>query len=154
IIRMPSNGQPIPLPTGLGDPILSNPQACQTSPTALPLGSGGRWRNVFLGQVVTLTLNTRLDPLLSTWTLPTGPFCIQKTLPGPNGIFGGPVDDDVLDAGSDGVLGCFNGINDDPIKQFSFSANVVNALDAFEPDRTVASLLDLANLGLAGMATA
>lgn len=59
--RLPANSSPAALPA-IGNATL-NASSCQTSPVALPL-KNGRFKNVFLGQVITLALNTRLSPSL------------------------------------------------------------------------------------------
>ena len=62
------------MPVGFGDQMLngcSGGTRCQTPGVALPLqGSNGQWQNTLLGQTVTLTLNTRLDPNLAGLILP------------------------------------------------------------------------------------
>lgn len=62
ILRLPGNSGPKVLPD-FGDAILSS-STCQTSPTALPL-QNDKFKNVLLGQTITLSLNTRLDTNLS-----------------------------------------------------------------------------------------
>ncbi len=83
IDRLPAGGPAATLPAGLGDATLGLP-TCQTSPVALPL-KNGRFRSVFLGQLVTLSLNARLSPglgnvgLCATITTTKG----SKSIPGP-----------------------------------------------------------------------
>src|SRR5206468_2807648 len=84
----------------------------QTLQTAvLPLNSKGRLADVFLGQTITLSLNVRLSPLLSSFGL-TSSFCSQGVLAGPDGLKG--TTNDVLVAGD--------------IQMFSVSASVLSAL--------------------------
>ncbi len=72
IDRLPGGTTPSALPVGFGDQTL-NPSTCQTNPP-LPLYDSDRWSNVFLAQVVTLSLNTRLDPNLPAFEL-SATFC-------------------------------------------------------------------------------
>jgi len=74
------------LPSGFGDQTL-NAQTCETSP-ALPLdNSGVRFRNVLLGQAITLNLNVRLSADLVHMPLTNSAtgniFCTIGALPGP-----------------------------------------------------------------------
>ena len=85
IDRLPANGPPATLPT-FGDQSL-DPSTCQTTP-ALPLRNGC-FRNVLLGQTISLALNVRLDPTL-------GPLVICTQMTTTNGTF--LVDPDVIDA--------------------------------------------------------
>jgi hypothetical protein len=66
IDRLPGGTTATTLPEGLGDVEMNN-ATCQTSPE-LPL-KNGRFRNVFLAQVITLSLNTRYDLNLSGFDL-------------------------------------------------------------------------------------
>jgi hypothetical protein len=66
IDRLPGGTTATTLPEGLGDAAM-NDATCQTSP-ALPL-KNGRFKNVFLAQVITLSLNTRYDLNLSGFDL-------------------------------------------------------------------------------------
>jgi hypothetical protein len=59
IQRLPAGSGPVALPSALGDATL-NSSTCETSPTLLPL-QNGRFKNVLLGQVITLSLNVRLE---------------------------------------------------------------------------------------------
>src|SRR5207253_11091066 len=45
--------------------------SCQTNPPIPLQGSNGQWQSTLLGQTVTLTLNTRLDPNLPNLVLPS-----------------------------------------------------------------------------------
>jgi hypothetical protein len=72
LARLPSNTAPTTLPSGFGDQMLNGcgvTPRCQTDP-ALPVQGNGQWQNNLLGQTVTLTLNTRLDPTLLNLVLP------------------------------------------------------------------------------------
>jgi len=153
IDRMPTGGTAMTLPSGLGDPPL-DPISCQTSPTQLPtFSNNGRWKNILLGQVITLSLNIRLDPMLANFVLPDAAFCTQATLPGPDGMHGGFDNDDELDPGPDGVFGCnIDGINDDPIQQFVIPPSVLTALTNLGLSHDATGLLELANRALAGHA--
>ena len=59
ILRLPAGGPPATFPSTLGDATM-HPTDCQTSPTPLPL-KNDKFRNVFLGQLITISLNVRLD---------------------------------------------------------------------------------------------
>src|SRR5262249_24240422 len=72
LARLPANTAPAALPN-FGDKTLNacgvNP-SCQTNP-AIPLQGNAQWKSTLLGQTVTLTLNTRLDPTLPGLVLPS-----------------------------------------------------------------------------------
>jgi hypothetical protein len=129
-LRLPSGGTPAALPNN-GDQML------QTA--VLPLNPKGRFANVFLGQTITLSLNTRLSAALRTFGLASN-FCSQGVLAGPDGLKS--TADDVLIVGD--------------IQRFSIPASVLSALlDSAlgVNDLTVRGLLELANRALAGMPT-
>ncbi|HKQ46916.1 MAG TPA: hypothetical protein VJZ71_02475 [Phycisphaerae bacterium] len=151
IDRMPTGGTAMTLPNNLGAPIL-NAMTCQTSPVGLPLfANNGRWKNILLGQTVTLALNMRLDPMLANFMLPSEAFCTQATLPGEDGLHGGFDNDDELDPGPDGTFGCnAEGINDDPIIELVIPPSVLAALTTLGLDHDVTGLLELCNRALAG----
>lgn len=69
IDRLPAAGQPSPLPA-FGDQALSS-QTCQSA-VPLPLTNNGNFKNVLLGQTISLALNTRLSPNLGST-----PICTQ-----------------------------------------------------------------------------
>jgi hypothetical protein len=73
LARLPANTAPASLPLGFGDQTLNacgvTPN-CQTNPP-IPLQGNGQWQNVLLGQTVTLTLNTRIDPTILNLVLPS-----------------------------------------------------------------------------------
>jgi hypothetical protein len=59
---------------GFGDETLSKcgtSPNCQTPVVPLPLQGNGQWQSTLLGQTLTLTLNTRLDPTLPGLVLPS-----------------------------------------------------------------------------------
>jgi hypothetical protein len=137
INRLPAGGTPGKLPSNLGNALLSPPSGgCQTVPP-LPLGAGGKWRNILLGQTVTLTLNARFDPELDNFNL-CPQFKTQRALPGPNGLLGD--EDDVPDP-------------TDPGQAFFIPLTVLHALTAPDLTNTVHGLVELANRGLAGQPT-
>jgi hypothetical protein len=83
LARLPANTMPTTLPSTLGNNSLSacmGKAGCQTSPIPIPLQSNGQWQNVLLGQTVTLTLNTRLDPTLLNFVLCTQNFRIPASV--------------------------------------------------------------------------
>ncbi len=76
IAKLPAGGPPAAFPA-FGDQTLSN-TTCQTTPP-LP-EQNGNFRNVLLGQTITLALNLRLDPALANLVV-----CTQMTTT--NGVF-------------------------------------------------------------------
>lgn len=142
IARLPANSTPAAMPA-IGDATLST-STCQTAPVALPLKSN-RFKNVLLGQVITLSLNTRLDGDLSGLGICES-MTTQLLSAGPDGLMG--TADDVANPGPDGVLGT----SDDQLT-VSIPSTVFTALSALGLPHTVGGLLELANRGLAGQAT-
>jgi hypothetical protein len=59
VSRLPAGGTAAALPSGLGNATIGS-TTCQTSPVALPL-KNDRFKNVLLGQTITLALNVRFD---------------------------------------------------------------------------------------------
>jgi hypothetical protein len=151
IRRLPAGGPPDALPSGYGNQTLDS-ESCQTTP-ALPLDRKGiKFRNVFIGQVITLNLNARLDPSLGTLILTNAltinQFCTVGALPGPDNKIG--TADDLPDfKGPDGIQ--FSG---DEITSHTIPMSVVNTLLA-DPTlgNSVAGLIELANRALAGQST-
>src|SRR5262249_48603781 len=76
--RLPANGTPATLPNN-GDQNLDT--------AVLSLAAKSKFANVFLGQTITLSLNTRLDPHLLAFPL-TQAFCTQGIFPGTDGLRG------------------------------------------------------------------
>jgi hypothetical protein len=73
LARLPANTTPSSLPSNFGNQTLNAcgvTPSCQTNP-AIPLQGNAQWQSVLLGQTVTLTLNTRLDPTLPNLVLPS-----------------------------------------------------------------------------------
>jgi hypothetical protein len=148
IDRLPAGGSPTTLPAGLGDATLSS-ATCQTTPP-LPLKKGKQpqvFDNVFLGQVITLSLNVRLD---EGNNLAGREICTTMVTglagPGPDGILG--TEDDVMLPGPDGVFGT----SDDQLI-VSIPESVICALVNLGLDVNVGGLLELANRALAGEPT-
>lgn len=128
---LPAGGTADELKVPLGD-LRVDPATCDVGPH-LPL-KNGKIRNVLLGQTITLSLNTRLDPFLSM--LPICEFMIAvPALPGPDGELG--TDDDIPDPDAE------------PRVRW-IPTSVLDALTALSLPRTAGGLLELANLGLAG----
>ncbi|HWQ33930.1 MAG TPA: hypothetical protein VNQ79_13855 [Blastocatellia bacterium] len=160
INRLPSGGPAAALPS-FGDAMLDS-TSCQTAPTQLPVDSKGKWRNILLGQTVTLSLNVRLDTKLGGVKLCSTTLTTQKVKDGGDGIIGiNPAtgkSDDIPDPGPDGVYGPNpanldpngNPINDDPLLTVTIPQSVLNALSTKDVD----GLLALANRALAGKLTA
>jgi hypothetical protein len=94
IDRLPAGGPPTALPA-FGDQVLDS-ASCQTNPP-LPL-KNGNFRNVLLGQTITLGLNLRLGTNL-------GQLVICSSMSTENGTF--EIDQDVLE-----VIGVFGGGHD------------------------------------------
>jgi hypothetical protein len=146
IERLPAGGTASALPDGLGDAMI-NQATCQT-PVTLPVDKKGKFRNILLGQTITLALNLRLccDALANLDLCPV--FITQDALPGPDRLYG--TEDDVLNPGLDGILGTF----DDPTSTHYIPVSVLSALDSLGLPETVGGLLELANRALAGWNTA
>jgi len=151
IRRLPAGGPPDALPAGYGNQTM-NTESCQTTP-ALPLDrKGSKFRNVFLGQVITLNLNSRLDTNLLTLSLTNSfgnnRFCTVGVLPGPDGQVG--TDDDLIDRkGPDGIE-----LSGDEVQSYTIPMSVINTLQN-DPTlgTTVAGLIELCNRALAGQST-
>jgi hypothetical protein len=128
---LPAGGPPAALKQPMGD-LTIDPVTCDVG-QHFPL-KNGKIRDILLGQTITLSLNERLDPLLSN--LPICELMIAiPALPGPDGILG--TDDDVPDP------------NAEPRVRW-ISESVLDALSILPLPQTAGGLLDLANLGLAG----
>jgi hypothetical protein len=145
--RLPAGGPPSVLShhADFGDETISLPPDCQTDP---PLElMNGKFRNVFLGQVIALALNVRVYTLDEDIVghLGDAPLCLymstQAALCGPDGECG--TADDVPNPDGD-------------IFDFTIAPEVLQALDELygEGHRTVEYLLMLANRALAGLDTA
>jgi hypothetical protein len=142
IDRLPAGGTAATLPDA-GDQTMSGPPAC--SVPVLPL-KNGKFKNILLGQTVTLSLNLRLDPDLGDLEL-CNMMTTQAVLPGPDGLFG--TDDDVPDPGPDGLPDT----GDEDVFTVLISPSVISALGNLGLPTTVSGLLELANRALAGLAT-
>jgi len=140
--RLPANSGAAALPA-IGDATLDS-NTCQTSPTALPL-KNGRFKNILLGQTITLALNTRLDVDLSGLGV-CGTMVTQLMDDGKDGIHG--TADDQPDPGLDGIFG-----TSDDQTTVNISAHVIDSLAALGLPITVGGILELANRGLAGQST-
>ncbi len=142
IARLPANSTPAALPA-IGNALLGA-ATCQTAPVALPL-KNTKFKNVFLGQVITLSLNTRLDPDLAGLGICES-MTTQLMSVGPDGLHG--TADDAPDAGPDGIFGTA-----DDVLTVSISSHVFDALATQGLPLTVGGLLELANRALAAQAT-
>jgi hypothetical protein len=108
-------------------------RTCQTSPP-LPLNKDGTFKNLLLGQTITLSLNLRLVTDFDLGSLKLSPtLCTQRVLSGPDGLVG--TSDDEFDPSS-------------ALMQFTIPSSVLSALG---PGATVNDLLALANEALAGL---
>jgi hypothetical protein len=131
---LPAGARPVAFPDTLGDAAVDS--LCGTPPE-LPLKKG-RFRNVLIGQTVSLTLNTRLDDELSDLEI-CPELRTVAALPGDDGLFG--TGDDVMDTESDTLT-------------FTIPESVIAALvDSLGLPQTVGGVLELANRGLAGEPT-
>jgi hypothetical protein len=145
ITRLPAGKTPTVLPSNFGDGELGSDPNCATTPNDHPIDRQGHWENILLGQTITLSLNVRLNG-------------------GENGVFCNNPDAfhlcpefrvrkiDPVDYCTNGNGNFFNGNDvpdeDDPGTVYTIPQTVLDYLDA-NADRTVCSLLDLANLVLA-----
>ncbi len=134
IERLPAGGPAEELPLGLGD-VTVDPSDCDTDPP-LPMRNG-KYRNVLLGQTITLSLNVRVDENLSD----LGVCRVMKTAsvnPGPDGCYG--TEDDLLHHPGGDTTSVY------------IPESVLQKLDD-DPglDTTVGGILELANWALAGL---
>ncbi len=112
----------------------------------------GRLRNNFVAQLITLSLNVRLDPCLATLDLKNdelivdGCFYTQGVHEGDDGKVGTGicVCDEASSAALDDIVD-----TEDEAQKYQVSASVIAALEHMG-DTTVAGLIDLANCALAG----
>ncbi len=126
--RLPSGGPAVPLPPGTH--VFGGGENCTTD---LPLDKKSlKFRNVLLGQTITLSLNVRLDTTLSPVVLTTN-FCTIEAVPLPGGGFG---------TGDKSTC-----------QSFQIPQSVLTALTTLSLPHTVGGLLELANRGLAGEPT-
>ncbi|MGB7062066.1 MAG: T9SS type A sorting domain-containing protein, partial [Candidatus Zixiibacteriota bacterium] len=144
IKRLPGGGTADTLPA-IGDDTFSW-DACQTSPP-LPLKKDGRFKNVFLAQTITLSLNVRLGCDLGTFEL-----CDSiETKDASFGPDGEPcTEDDFIDPGPDGIP---DTPDDPPAVGVLIPQPVLTALSGLGLTNTVDGLLELANRALAGQPT-
>jgi len=152
---LPQSGQSDPLPQ-FGDETLE--PDCQTLPIPLPI-LNGKFENILLGQVVTLSLNVKLSQGMTSGTgcttLPTDlehqgvcqTMVSRKLLPGADGCMG--TADDVPDLlGPDG-----NPATPDNLLTITFPDAVIVSLNELGLTQTVTGVLALGNLALAGEPT-
>lgn len=144
ILRLSAGGTPAALPMGYGEQTLS-PLNCQTSPT-LPVDSKGKFRNVLLGQDITLSLNARFDSIFAVPDLDVLAVCRYLiTAPAVTGPDGKPKP---ADPGPDTNL---DGIPDN-YQLFTIPSSVLTAIG--KPVVTVQDIIALANRALAGESVA
>lgn len=146
IDRLPTSGRPMLLPD-FGDELLE--ADCQTSPTALPL-IAGRFENILLGQVITLTLNVRLA---SGVTSPNGCTTLASGLSGQT-VCPTMVSRDLL-PGPDGCIGTADDVPDmgGPLVTVTIDAAVMSSLTSLSLPQNISGVLELGNRALAGMST-
>lgn len=131
---------------------------CQTVPVPLPL-LNGKYENILLGQVVTLSLNLKLaDGMTSGNGTPTLAVALsdqgvcrtmvsRKILPGGDGLMG--TADDVADLlGPDG-----DPATPDNLLSVTVAENVLVSLNHLGLTQTVGGVLALGNRALAGQST-
>jgi hypothetical protein len=133
ILRLPAGGPSATFPSTLGDATM-HPTSCQTSPTPLPI-KNDKFRNVFLGQLITLSLNARLTPNLGALTLCAningqiiaGPVLSALTANGlPQTVAG------LIELANRGIAGQSVGVN---VNQLSDACAAIN--QAFDECKTV-----------------
>ena len=150
LARMPAGGTPDAFPVGFGNQIVTfNGTSCSSLPSSI-LKNNGRFNNTYIGQVLALSLNTRLicscGPYGGLGGLALTPvICTQSILPGPDGLKG--TADDMPNPGPDGIIGTL----DDPIQVHTISNTILTALSNLSLPATVNGLLELANRALAGL---
>jgi hypothetical protein len=135
IHRLPANGTPVALPASLGNATL-NSSTCQTSPTQIPLNNG-KFRNVLLGQTITLSLNVRLP-------CGVGAFVLCEEIHTKKAEYG---DDHTFCTGDDSIQPGSASIT------VRISQSVLTALSNLGLSPDVNGLLELANRALAGWST-
>jgi hypothetical protein len=141
---LPSNGPPAALPVGFGDRAV-DPGTCQTLPPDSSL-----FENGLLGQTIALSLNVRLDP-----NLPSAVICsnmVTRSVVAASGSGFGlllGVPGNLLDASDPGEISSIPVSVIAAIAQGS-SVELAGKFTSTEAPGTVARLLKLANLALAG----
>jgi hypothetical protein len=131
--RMPSGGQPVTFPAGLGDQTLTLANGCTAGILTF---KNDRFDNVFIGQLVALSLNARLDGNLGGM-----PLC--------NVMVSAPVT-----AGPDGKLGTADDIcGTTGFRTVYISQRVLDALTALGLPKTVTGLIALANRSISCLPT-
>jgi hypothetical protein len=126
--RLPAGGPSVPLTPGVHT--FTGGETCTTD---LPLDKKSlKFRNVLLGQTITLALNVRLDTALSSVALGSN-FCTVAAVELPGGG---------LTPGDKSTC-----------QSFHIPASVFAALDGLGLPKTVAGLLTLANRALSGLPT-
>ena len=145
--RLPGTGTPTTLPDfakngGNPDRIIGG-ASCNTTSPDIPLDKNGKFRNVLLGQTITLALNLRFDSALGAWQLPAS-FTTVAALAGPDAVVGEP-----LACTPNGADPNDDQPNLDPLT----CTSVTRTIPASLVGMTVNQLLVLANQALAGLPT-
>jgi len=131
--RLPAGGPATTLPSADISFVGSADGTCDMVPIAVPLDrKGDKFRNVLLGQTITLALNTRLSSNLPGFPL-SETFCTQGAIWQPDGTFM------IADKST--------------IQQHTLPAKVLQALADLGLPSPVEGLLELANRALAGLDT-
>jgi len=133
IDRLPAGGPAVALPELIGNATIDGASSCTNS--LLKLNKNGRFTNVFLGQVITLSLNKELDENLPGLTI-CQTMVTYRSITGPDGK---PMQDPLDLTGKTITI---------PARIFTALADPLILLP-----KTVGGLLSLANLGLAGQYT-
>jgi hypothetical protein len=142
--RLPAMGSVGALPP-FGDQVLSA-ETGQTSP-ALPLNKKHKFENSLLGEVISLTLNLRLDETLFDFDLSLE-YCTKKTLPADDRLIG--TADDIIDwLGPDRLVN-----SGDEFLHSTIPVSIFEALCHSGLPPTPAGLLELGNRALAGQSPA
>jgi methionine-rich copper-binding protein CopC len=129
IDRLPAGGPAAALPSAIGNATINSASNCTNPLLTL---QNGRFRNVFIGQVITLSLNSRLDENLPGLTI-CGTMVTVRSI---TDSVGNPAPDPT-----------------DTGKTVTLPARIFTALANLGLPKTVGGLLSLANLGIAGQFT-
>jgi len=132
VFRLPAGGTAAAMPD-IGDAIFDEFTCQADGVTKLPINNNYRFDNVLLGQVIALSLNTRISMSLSGVDI-SHEICLAYALPGPDGDMG--TGDDVAGA---------------PAGSITISSVILTALDNEGLPQTVAGLLALGNRALANL---
>lgn len=132
VAGLPAAGKPVAFPEELGDAVVDS--TCEL-PSDLPATKKGKLRNQLLGEVIALSLNTRLDPDLIDLGVCARMFTVQG-FAGPDGLYG-TLDDTMC-------VVC------DTMTIRMPEAVLAAVADSMAVTPTVGAVLDFANMALGG----